>query len=163
MQNKERGFTIIEVLIAILVLATGILGAAALQIFSIRANSSAFEMSEAGALNAASLESLLAETYTTGGLTSAQLSTMMGGVPLGTLIDVNGDGAAGLNNNTAASADYNVAQGPYTLFVNVWSFTPAPPATPNVRHRIRAILQWTGVLGFQRQIAFNSVRGTKVP
>ena len=94
MRNGERGFTIIEVLIAMLVLATGILGAAVLQISSIRGNSSAFEMNEAGALDAASLESLLAESYAAGGLTSTQLSTMMG-VPLGTLVDVNGDGQAG--------------------------------------------------------------------
>ncbi|MDG4475729.1 type IV pilus modification PilV family protein [Thiovibrio frasassiensis] len=162
MRNGERGFTIIEVLIAMLVLATGILGAAVLQITSIRGNSSAFEMNEAGALDAASLESLLAESYAAGGLTSTQLSTMMG-VPMGTLVDMDGDGQAGLNDNTVATADYNVAQGRYTLFVNVWSYTPPAPAVPNVRHRIRAIMQWQGILGIRRQIVLNSVRGTKVP
>lgn len=162
MRDGDRGFTIIEVLIAMLVLATGILGAAVLQISSIRGNSSAVEMNQAGALDAASVESLLAETYTAGGLTSTQLSAMLG-VPLGTLTDVDGDGSAGLDHNTAATADYNVAQGNYTLFVNVWNFTPPAPATPNVRHRIRAIMQWQGIFGIQRQIVLNSVRGTKVP
>ena len=162
MRNGDRGFTIIEVLIAMLVLATGILGAAVLQISSIRGNSSALEMNEAGALNGASLEALLAETYTAGGLTSAQLSAVMG-IPAVTLTDSDGDGQAGLDDNTAATADYTITQGRYTLFVNVWSFTPAPPATPNIRHRIRAIMQWRGILGIQRQIVLNSVRGTKVP
>lgn len=162
MQGGDKGFTLIEVMIAMLVLTTGILGAAFLQISSIRGNSSAFELNEAGALDSASMESLLAEAYTAGGLTSNQLSTMVG-VPLGILVDLDGDGQAGLDDNTVATADYNVTQGRYTLYLNVWSFTPAPPATPNVRHRIRAIVQWRGVLGFRRQIAFNSVRGTKVP
>lgn len=162
MQNGDRGFTIIEVLIAMLVLATGILGAAVLQISSIRGNSSAFEMNEAGALDAAAVESLLAETYTAGGLTSGQLSTLLG-APLGTLTDVDGDGQAGLDDNSVATADYNVNQGRYMLFVNVWSFTPPAPATPNVRHRIRAIMQWQGIFGIQRQIVLNSVRGTRVP
>jgi len=162
MRVGDQGFTIIEVLIAIVLLATGILGAAVLQISSIRGNSSAFELNEAGALDSASLESLLAEAYTAGGLTSTQLSTMMG-VPLGTLIDMDGDGQGGLDDNTAATADYNVTQGRYTLFLNVWSFTPPAPATANVRHRIRAIVQWQGILGFRRQVTFNSVRGTKVP
>lgn len=162
MRNGDQGFTIIEVLIAMLVLATGILGAAVLQISSIRGNSSAFEMNQAGALDAASVESLLAETYSSGGLTSAQLSAMMG-VPMVTLVDRDGDGQAGLDDNTVASADYNVAQGRYTLFINVWDFTPVAPATPNVRHRIRAIMQWQGILGIRRQIVLNSVRGTKVP
>ena len=107
MRNGDQGFTIIEVLIAMLVLATGILGAAVLQISSIRGNSSALEMNEAGALNGASLEALLAETYTAGGLTSAQLSAVMG-IPAVTLTDSDGDGQAGLDDNTAATADYTV-------------------------------------------------------
>ena len=47
MKNKNAGFTLIEVLIAMLVLAVGLLGLAGLQATSLRNNQSAYNRSQA--------------------------------------------------------------------------------------------------------------------
>ncbi len=45
--NRARGFTLVEALVALLVLSIGLLGVAAMQLSSLRANSGAFQRSQA--------------------------------------------------------------------------------------------------------------------
>jgi type IV pilus modification protein PilV len=56
--RKEQGFTLLEVMIAMTILAIGLLGLAGLQITSVRSNSSASQVSEATVLAQDQLEQL---------------------------------------------------------------------------------------------------------
>ena len=69
--NKSAGFTLIEVLIAMLVLAVGLLGLAGLQVISLRNNQSAYNRSQATQLAYDIADRMRANvlgitTYTTG-------------------------------------------------------------------------------------------------
>lgn len=55
--NGESGFTLVEVLIAVTILAFGMLGMAGLQVTSIRGNATAIHKTEASALASDKLES----------------------------------------------------------------------------------------------------------
>ncbi len=63
--RKERGFTLVEVLFAITILAFGILAVASMQTGAIRRNYSANRLTEAVTLAQSRLETLLALSYTT--------------------------------------------------------------------------------------------------
>lgn len=57
--NRDRGFTLIEVLIAMLVLAIALLGLAQLQITAIQGNRFSYDMTEASSLASDTLEQLV--------------------------------------------------------------------------------------------------------
>lgn len=78
--SNAAGFTLLEVLIALVILAVGILGVATMQISSIQGNSKGRQISEATSVASALLENLLAREYA---------DTC--------LIDVTADGDAGLD------------------------------------------------------------------
>jgi len=58
MLDSRKGFTLLEVLIAFIILAVGLLGLAALQIIAIKANAFSKEMTQASAIAQAKLEEL---------------------------------------------------------------------------------------------------------
>ena len=62
--NKEKGFTLLEVLIAISIFAIGILGVASMQITAIGGNTSARTHTEAATWAADRVERLMALPYT---------------------------------------------------------------------------------------------------
>jgi len=103
--EKTNGFTLIEVLIAIFILTVGILAVAAMQIASIQGNATAASVTEAINTGTSEIEGLLQQ-----GLNSYNGTGML---------DRNNDGVAGLNNATAATADYNTVYGRYTVYWNV--------------------------------------------
>lgn len=115
-KSNAAGFTLLEVLIALVILAVGILGLATMQISSIQGNSKGRQISEATSVASALMENLLTREYTDS-----------------CLIDVTADGDAGLDDSFAdrdlphpTSADPNdcidtpvpVPQG-YNLFWNI--------------------------------------------
>ncbi len=57
--NNKKGFTIIEVMIAIVVLAIGLLGAGAMQVAAIKGNANSSKLTEATNLAAAQIENIL--------------------------------------------------------------------------------------------------------
>lgn len=61
--NKEKGFTLLEVMISTVVLSIGLLAIGIMQIASIDGDAKAREMTEAGTLAMDQLESLLAMDY----------------------------------------------------------------------------------------------------
>jgi type IV pilus assembly protein PilV len=61
--RERSGFTIIEVLIGIVILAVGLLAIAALQVSAMRTNSFAGDLSEANAYAQAKMEALIALPY----------------------------------------------------------------------------------------------------
>ncbi|WP_300461030.1 type IV pilus modification protein PilV [Desulfobacula sp.] len=63
LHKNHKGFTIIEVLIAIVILSIGILGIAKMQITAIKANSSAMKFTKATIAAQAQIESLLSTSF----------------------------------------------------------------------------------------------------
>lgn len=63
--NDNRGFTLIEVLIAVTLLVIGILGVAAMQIAAIGANATAYRISDAAYWAAYQQEKLMGMNYAT--------------------------------------------------------------------------------------------------
>lgn len=61
--SNTSGFTLLEVLIALVILAVGILGAASMQVSSMRGNSHAFDLTTAATLAADRMEILMALDY----------------------------------------------------------------------------------------------------
>lgn len=101
----QKGFTLVEVLVAITVLTIGILGVAAMQYTSVGGNSLAVRITKASTWGGDSLETLIGRPYTHADL-----------------LDDNGNGFNGLNDtDTAGSlADGGpVVNGDFTVFWNV--------------------------------------------
>lgn len=110
--NSQNGFTLVEVLIALLVLTIGILGAAAMQVSAINWNSNAFRLTEAATWAGDRNETLMTLPYT---ITTTD--------PLLSDDPVNGrQGIAGLDDTDVPGnlADGGpVVQDKYTIFWNV--------------------------------------------
>ena len=144
MISNNKGFTIIEVLIAILILSVGILAAAGMQIGAIQGNAGSAELNGAMSLASGQLETLLATPWTAAGVPA----------DTGTL------GVLGLNANTAATADASPPQPgtPYTMYINVASLNPPT----NTLQQVNVIVTWTGILHFPRQVNFTGIRSALV-
>lgn len=102
---RQNGFTLIEVLMAILLLTIGILGVGVMQNTSIQGNSTANNLTGAATWSGDTLETLMVRPYTHADLT-----------------DDNADGMAGIDNTNVAGslADGGpVVQGNFTVFWNV--------------------------------------------
>jgi type IV pilus assembly protein PilV len=110
-KNQQKGFTLIEVLIAITLLVIGILAVASMQISSLGGNSNAIRITEASTWAGDKLETLMARPYNHADL-----------------IDDNGNGVAGLNDTDVAGSPADggpEANGAgFTVFWNVADNTP---------------------------------------
>ncbi len=103
--TSQSGFTLIEILIAILLLGVGILGVGVMQNTSIQGNSTANNLTGAANWSGDALETFMARPFTHNDL-----------------IDDNADGIAGINNTDVVGslADGGpVVQGIFTVFWNV--------------------------------------------
>lgn len=103
--NRQKGFTLIEVLIAMTLLVIGILAVASMQIVSLGGNSHAIRVTEATTWAGDEIETIMSLPYTDAALD-----------------DDNGNGVAGLDHtDTAGSlADGGpIVQGSFTIFWNV--------------------------------------------
>lgn len=107
-KNDQRGFTLIEVLIAVVVLTIGILSVNAMQITSINGNLTANRVTESTSWSSDRIESLLSLDYDDAALD-----------------DDDGDGDGGLN-DIDANADGNATSpdGAYSIFWNVSEDSP---------------------------------------
>jgi type IV pilus assembly protein PilV len=63
--TKEKGFTLVEILIALTIFAIGILGVASMQAWGLRGNASAIWHSQAATLAADKIEELMMVSYDT--------------------------------------------------------------------------------------------------
>lgn len=109
--KNQKGFTLIEVLIAIALLTIGILGAASMQIASIGGNNHAIRLTTAATWAGDALETLMALEYTDDDLADDSNTGANAGV-------------TGLNNTDIAGSmadevDPQVKPGGYTVFWNV--------------------------------------------
>jgi len=119
-RNNEKGFTLVEVIVAIGILSVGILAAASMQISSLRGNSYAEEVTNGTVLAGEQLERLYALDY-----------------DAADMADTDTDGNAGLG-DTGVNADHTVTQGIYTVCWNV-----AEGVTVGNTKTIRMIVTWT--------------------
>ena len=137
-KSNERGFSLIEILIAITVFAIGILAVGRMQITAIKGNSFANDLTKATTLAQDRMEKLIGLFYTD---------------PLNN--DTNGNGKAGLDDTNAAE-DHNDPNNPvdgrYNIFWNIARNCPIS----NTKE-IRVIIRWTDK-GAQKRVSITSMK-----
>ena len=157
-RKTEQGFSLIEVLIAISILAIGLLAVASMQGSASKNNVLAGSRTEAATLASEQMETLM----------SLALQASYWGIspPTTDLNDSDGDGAAGLGDQgfdgdatTQGDADNRVTRGRYTVYWNVEdNATPAADPSKNIITKtINLIVIWSdyggsGRLSMQRVI-----------
>lgn len=103
--GNDKGFTLLEVIIAISILSVGILGVATMQTSSMRGNAFADGVTAGTTWAADRLEKIMDFAYQD--------------YDNANLLDTDNDGQAGLNDATAATADFQQVEGQYTIYWNV--------------------------------------------
>ncbi len=142
-RDNQRGFSLIEILIAITVFAIGILAVGKMQIAAIKGNSFANDLTKATTLAQDRMEELIGLSYTD------PLNNDTNPPP-------NGNGTAGLDDNTTATADHNDSNNPvdgrYNIFWNIATDHPI-----NNTKEIRVIVRWTD-RGTQKRVSITSMK-----
>jgi len=152
--SNEKGFTLIEVLIAITVFAIGILAVSAMQISSIKGNSSSLDLTEAVNVAQDQLETMLALDYNDPDLDDDDGDGTNEDAD-GNNIDDNG-GDFGLNDLVNPDGT-NQYIGPTNVTYNIfWNIAVDEPV--DEAKRIRLIVQWQEDGGRARQVVLDSVK-----
>ena len=157
-KSNEKGFSLIEILIAITVFAIGILAVGKMQITAIQGNSKANHLTEAVTLAQGKIEELISLDYN-----DPLLADGDGDGTDKDGIGTNDDGIDdsgndfGLNDNTVGNADgseqYQVVGNlQYNIF---WNIAPDEPTTDS--KIIRVIVTWTHG-GLTRNVSFDAVK-----
>lgn len=137
-KSNEKGFTLIEILIAITVFAIGILAVGEMQIMAIKGNYFANDLTKATTLAQDKIEELISLFYADS-----------------LLDDTNANGKAGLD-NTDTAADHNDPNNPvdgrYNIFWNIARNCPIS----NTKE-IRVIIRWTDK-GAQKRVSITSMK-----
>ena len=136
--NEQAGFTLVETLIAVMVLAVGILSLCAMLVSATLGNSTASNMTTAAAAGTDQLEAIFAMNY-------------------GALVDTDGDSEGGLYDFEDATAD-GMATTPdgYTIYWNVADDRPMP-ATKRV---VVNVVRTEG--GYRRNVEFEYIKAQVV-
>jgi type IV pilus assembly protein PilV len=145
-RNSQKGFTLLEVVGAVMVFAFGILAVTRLQIGSVQSNSFSNDLTAATNLAQDTMEGLMVLPYLSPNLN-----------------DTNGDGVAGLNGETAATADYFQTQvyqlRQYSLSWNIVENYPiGPPDTSERTKTIRMIVTWRDSKNILHRLVLDSVK-----
>ena len=122
-KDREKGFTVLELLFAITILSVGILAVASMQAASIRGNAFAGSVSTGTTWAADKLEGLIASAYYD--YSSSDLE------------DSDNDGDGGLD-DTGSDADQQETHGDYTIYWNV-----SEDSVLNNTKTINVIVVWT--------------------
>ena len=144
MFTNQKGFSFVEILIAISIFAIGLMALAELQITAIHGNAFSGRTTDAITLAQDRMEQLMALTY-------SSLTTDA------RLVDTDGDGDAGLDHATVATADGNLLDQPqgnynYDIFWNV-----SDGSVTNNTKTLSVILRWTES-GRQRTVSIKCVK-----
>jgi len=143
--RREDGFTLLEVIVALAILAFGLLAIASMQATAIKGNSQAMGLTEGAAYAQDRMEKLMSLAYTHSDLN-----------------DTNGDGTAGLdltvNGSGTVTADHSAtdATNTYTVYWNVAVNYPI-----NNAKTIRMIVRWTD-RGSRRSATFEFMKSDTI-
>lgn len=159
----NRGFTLVEILIALSIFAIGVLAVVRLQLASLQGNTKANVITMGTAAANSMIEEILALPYDNVLLDDTD-NDGTGQDPDGDGVDNNG-GNFGLDDATAATADHQQAAGnpdgpPITFFWNVAVDHPVAGAKT-----VNVITTWTDK-GVPRQVSYSFVKaelGTVIP
>ena len=138
---NERGFSIIEVMIAISILSIGILALASMQVAAMRGNSYAGSVTEASTWALDHIEKLMNLPWDDASLQDADLDGDAG------LADIGFDN----NPSTQADADFKVIRGRYAIHWNVANNV----VTANTR-TVNVIVTWSDH-GVQKSVSIRRV------
>ena len=147
---KEEGYTLVEILIAIAILAFGLLAVATMQVTAIKTNATASGMSQGVTLAQAKVEELMNLPYGHTDLLDADGD--------GTDQDLDNDGVDdsggnfGLNDTVGESDKVQGTNGRYKIY---WNVAVGEPAVNS--KRIRVIVTWTEK-GRDKRIALDFIR-----
>jgi prepilin-type N-terminal cleavage/methylation domain-containing protein len=133
-RSRERGFTLLELVVAISILTIGILGVASMQVSAIRGNHFASDVTEASTWASDEIEKLIRLSWDDAGLQ-----------------DTDGDGVNGLDDIGANSDQALVTQGKYTIQCNF-----ADDVVIADTKTVHVIVTWTNH-GAQRRITLRRV------
>jgi len=143
--SEEKGFTLIEVMIAMAVFAIGILAVGSMQLTAAHGNTESGKMTTAATIAQNQMEQLISTDYD---------DPAYPGNPAWALNDTNGDGTAGLNSNTAGTADHadpaNPVNGQYFVYWNIAADNPIRNTKT-----IEVIVTWRNG---RRQVALTSIK-----
>lgn len=132
--NNNKGFTLIEVMVAMVVMAIGLLGAGAMQLAAVKGNANASKLTEATSLAAAQVETILSWDATNPGLADNEI------VPF-KRIGILGLVAPGNNSMKVVDdvADSSITSGDYTIY---WDGTPVLVAGTLVGWDMQVYVVW---------------------
>ena len=155
-EMDEKGSTLIEVLIAVMVFAVGILAVGQMQITAINGNSLAGNLTEAVTIGQSKIETLLNLPYTLSQVDPQLVDTDGDGTNQDTdsdgFDDLGPDYNFGLNDNTTATADHSETHGRYTILWNIAENYPTSDTKT-----IRVIVTW--IKGTQtKQISLTTIK-----
>ena len=135
--HNEKGFTLLEVIVAISILTIGLLAVASMQVSAIRGNASAYGITEATSWASDQVEKLMVLPYN-----HADLQ------------DTDGDGNSGLENATEATDDNPnppPVHGKYKVYWNV-----AVDDTADGTKTVNVIVTWTDH-GIQKRVSIRNI------
>lgn len=154
--NNEKGFTIIETMVALFIFTVGILALNKLQIIAIQGNGDANGLTAASSWAAGEVENILRLDYNDPLLADDGDGVNPDGDGTGQDGDNDGDdddgGDFGLNDNTTTTADgFRVSpDGNYTIY---WNVAPEEPTRNVMTIRVIATRNFFGLM--QRQVALD--------
>ena len=161
--NAKGGFTLLEVLAAILTFSIGMMAVASMQVAAIQGNSQSGSLTEAGIWAADKMEELLSKDFTDpelqdtdGDGTNQDLNNDWvdddgGNFGLDHAADPDSDGQPA-NDTTGSQADFQETRGIYTVSWNV-----AAEVTTNNTRTVNVIVRWTD-RGGTRTFAIQGVK-----